>query len=64
VGGFVQAEPRYATTTAVVNAFSEVVIEVFGDAVGQHARTAIGAAALPINLPIVVAAENNVHPQS
>jgi len=62
VSGFVQAEPGYAKTTAVVNAFSEVVIDVFGDAVGQHARTAIGAAALPLNLPVVIAAEINIHP--
>jgi hypothetical protein len=61
VSGFVQAEPGYAQTTAVVNAFSEVVIEVFGDAAGQHARTAIGAAALPLNLPVVVAAELSLH---
>lgn len=61
VSGFVQAEAGYAQTTAVVNAFSEVVIEVFGDQVGQHARTAIGAAALPLNLPVVVAAELALH---
>ena len=57
VTGFVQAEPGYARTTAVVNGFSELVLEVFGGEVGQHARTAIGVAALPLNLPVVVAAE-------
>lgn len=60
VSGFVQAEPGYAKTTAIVNAFSEVIIDVFGDTVGQHARTAIGAAALPLNLPVVIAAEISV----
>lgn len=57
VSGFVQAKPGYDRTTAVVNAFSEVVIEIFGDTAGQHARTAIGVAALPLDLPVVVAAE-------
>jgi len=57
VTGFVQAEPGYAKTTAVINGFSELVLDVFGDEVGQHARTAIGVAALPLNLPVVVAAE-------
>jgi enamine deaminase RidA (YjgF/YER057c/UK114 family) len=57
VTGFVQAEPGYAKTTAVVNGFSELVLDVFGGEVGQHARTAIGVAALPLNLPVVVAAE-------
>jgi enamine deaminase RidA (YjgF/YER057c/UK114 family) len=64
VSGFVQAQPGYAQTTAVVNAFSEVVIAVFGAQVGQHARTAIGVAALPLNLPIVVAAELSLHAQT
>jgi enamine deaminase RidA (YjgF/YER057c/UK114 family) len=57
VTGFVQAEPGYARTTAVLNSFSEVVLDVFGASVGAHARTAIGVAALPLNLPVVVAAE-------
>ncbi len=64
VSGFVQAEPGYAQTTAVVNAFSETVIEIFGVVAGQHARTAIGVAALPLNLPLVVAAEIGLHPPS
>lgn len=62
VTGFVQAHPGYAQTTAVINAFSELVLEVFGDEVGQHARTAIGVAALPLNLPVVVAAELSLAP--
>jgi enamine deaminase RidA (YjgF/YER057c/UK114 family) len=57
VTGFVQAQPGYAATTAIINSFSQVVIDVFGTRVGQHARTAIGVAALPQNLPVVVSAE-------
>jgi len=57
VTGFVQAEPGYDRTTAVLNSFSEVVLDVFGPSVGRHARTAIGVAALPLDLPVVVAAE-------
>jgi enamine deaminase RidA (YjgF/YER057c/UK114 family) len=57
VSGFVQAEPGYAQTTAVINAFSETIVAVFGEQVGSHARTAIGVAALPLNLPVVIAAE-------
>ena len=62
VTGFVQAQPGYAQTTAVINGFSELVIDVFGDAIGQHARTAIGVVALPLNLPVVVAAELSLAP--
>ncbi len=57
VTGFVNAVPGYTQTTAVLNAFSEIVLQVFGPVVGEHARTAIGAVALPLNLPVVVAAE-------
>ncbi|PRY50262.1 enamine deaminase RidA (YjgF/YER057c/UK114 family) [Geodermatophilus tzadiensis] len=57
VTGFVQAEAGYPKTTAVLNSFSEVVLDVFGPSIGQHARTAIGAAALPLDLPVIVAAE-------
>ncbi|MFP5345440.1 MAG: RidA family protein [Actinomycetes bacterium] len=62
VTGFVQAEPGYPHTTAVLNAFSEVVLDVFGPRAGAHARTAIGVAALPLNLPVVVAAELHLAP--
>ncbi len=61
VTGFVQAEPGCAGTTAVLNSFSDVVLGVFGS-VGEHARTAIGVAALPLNLPVVVAAELHLSP--
>lgn len=57
VSGFVQAEPGYAMTTAVLNGFSDVVLDVFGTTIGEHARSAIGVVALPLNLPVVVAAE-------
>lgn len=57
VNGFVNAEPGYAFSTAVMNGFSEVVLDVFGEEVGAHARTAIGVCALPLNLPVVAAAE-------
>jgi hypothetical protein len=55
-----RAEPGYPRTTAVLNSFAEVVLDVFGPAVGQHARTAIGVAALPLDLPVVVAAELHI----
>jgi hypothetical protein len=48
----------------VLNAFSEVVLDVFGSTIGDHARTAIGVAALPLNLPVVVAAELQITPPS
>jgi enamine deaminase RidA (YjgF/YER057c/UK114 family) len=57
VNGFVNADPGYAQTTLVLNLFSKVIIEVFGSDIGAHARTAIGLATVPLNLPLVVSAE-------
>jgi hypothetical protein len=57
VQGFVNADAGYPQTTAVLNPFSELVVRVYGPDIGAHARTAIGAQALPLNLPVVIAAE-------
>ncbi|MEQ3551662.1 RidA family protein [Pseudonocardia nematodicida] len=56
VNGFVNADPGYGQTTAVLNPLSDLLLDVFGD-VGQHARTAIGVGALPLNLPVIASAE-------
>jgi enamine deaminase RidA (YjgF/YER057c/UK114 family) len=57
VNGFVNADPGYAQTTLVLNPFSDVIRDVFGPDIGAHARTAIGVATVPLNLPLVVSAE-------
>lgn len=57
VSGFVNAEPEYRQTTLVMNGFSDLLLELFGPEVGQHARSSIGVAALPNNVPVIVAAE-------
>ncbi len=57
VNGFVNADPGYDRTTLVLNPFSELILALFGAEVGAQARTVIGVAALPLNLPVVVSAE-------
>jgi enamine deaminase RidA (YjgF/YER057c/UK114 family) len=57
VNGFVNADPGYPQTTLVLNPLSELILELFGTDIGAHARTAIGVAAVPLNLPLVVSAE-------
>jgi hypothetical protein len=37
-------------------------MDAFGPSVGEHARTAIGVAALPLDLPVVVGAELHLAP--
>jgi enamine deaminase RidA (YjgF/YER057c/UK114 family) len=53
--GLVNCAPGFNKTPAVVNGFSELVLEVWGDA-GHHARSAIGASELPFDWPVEVEA--------
>jgi enamine deaminase RidA (YjgF/YER057c/UK114 family) len=57
VSGYVNAEPGFAQTTAVINPVSELLVRLFGTDAGAHARSAIGVAALPLDLPVIVSAE-------
>lgn len=49
VFGMVNAEPGFTDHPQVINGFSELMIEVFGDR-GQHARSAVGMSSLPWNI--------------
>ncbi len=57
VSGMVNVAPGFTETTSVINGCSNLLLEVFGPEVGAHARTAIGMAMLPLNLPVIIAAE-------
>jgi enamine deaminase RidA (YjgF/YER057c/UK114 family) len=57
VSGMVNAEPGYGQTTNVINGFSDLILELYGPDIGQHARTAVGVAALPLNNAVIIAAE-------
>lgn len=46
VNGYVNAVPGFADSPKVINGFSDLMIEVFGDA-GRHVRAAIGVSGLP-----------------
>jgi enamine deaminase RidA (YjgF/YER057c/UK114 family) len=55
VVGYVNCTPGFPHTFLVVNGFSELILELWGEA-GRHARAAPGVAALPFDIPIVVEA--------
>ena len=54
VGGFVNCAPSFTAIPGVVNGASELLIKVFGDINGKHARTAVGVAELPLNAPVEI----------
>lgn len=53
--GLVNSAGDFSNQPAVINGFSDLMVEVFGRR-GQHARSAMGAYALPQNVPVVVEA--------
>ena len=55
--GMVCAAPGFTAFTVLMNGASSVLAEAFGPEVGDHARVAIGVAALPFNVPIEIEAE-------
>ena len=53
VVGFVASAPGFNGQPQVINGASELLIEVLGED-GKHARSAIGVAELPLNVPVEV----------
>ncbi len=53
VNGYVNSVAGFADSPKVVNGFSDLMIEVFGDA-GRHVRAAIGVSGLPRNAVVEV----------
>jgi enamine deaminase RidA (YjgF/YER057c/UK114 family) len=54
--GLVQCAPGFDRPPAVINGFTDLVLEVWGPDAGRHARSAIGAAQLPFDVPVEVEA--------
>jgi enamine deaminase RidA (YjgF/YER057c/UK114 family) len=53
--GFVNCGEGFNATPSVINGFSDLVLELWGDA-GRHARSAIGSGELPFGIPVEVEA--------
>jgi len=43
--------------TPVINGFSKTISDVFGPEIGRHARSAVGMASLPFDIPVEIEAE-------
>lgn len=53
VVGFVASDPSFTGQPGVINGASELLAQVFGEA-GNHARSAVGVAVLPLDSPVEV----------
>ena len=52
--GMVNADPDFQKTPQVINGFSDLMVEVFGETAGKHARSAVGMATLPNGIPVEI----------
>jgi enamine deaminase RidA (YjgF/YER057c/UK114 family) len=53
VVGFVASDPSFTGQPGVINGASELLGEIFGEA-GEHARSAVGVAVLPLDSPVEI----------
>lgn len=51
--GMVNSAPDFGQQPAVINGFSDLMVEVFGDA-GKHARSAVGMGSLPNQIAVEI----------
>ncbi len=61
VCGVVNATPDFTDHTAVIDAASDVFVQVFGER-GEHARLAVGVSSLPVGLALEIEATVAVYP--
>ena len=55
--GMVNVAPGFDRMPAVINGFTDLSLAVYGEARGAHARSAVGMASLPFNIPVEIEAE-------
>ena len=57
VFGMVNTSPDFNVYPAVINGFSDLILELYGRERGDHARSAVGLAGLPFGTPVEIEAE-------
>lgn len=62
--GLVRSTPATTDHPAVINGFSELMRDVFGEQAGVGARSAVGAASLPAGMAVEIEAVFEIKPAS
>jgi enamine deaminase RidA (YjgF/YER057c/UK114 family) len=52
--GMVHSAEGFGQQPQVINGFSDLIVEVFGEQIGKHARSAVGMAELPSGIPVEI----------
>ena len=55
--GMVHSADGFGQQPQVINGCSDLLVDVFGTAIGKHARSAVGMAELPFGVPVEIEAE-------
>ncbi len=55
--GMVNSAPGFQQQPSVINGFSDLILELYGPETGAHARSAVGLAELPFNIPVEIEGE-------
>ena len=58
----VNSASGFKNQPAVINGFSDLIIDVWGKEAGRHARSAVGLAELPFGIPVEIEAEVQIKP--
>lgn len=54
LGGFVNCEADFTDQSLVINAASDLMVEVLGEEIGKHARFAVAAPSLPAGFAVEI----------
>jgi len=57
VFGMVNVAPGFQRMPAVINGFTQLIVDLWGPERGAHARSAVGLAELPFGIPVEIEAE-------
>ncbi len=57
VFGMVNSAPGFDRQPNVINGFSDLILDLYGPDAGDHARSAVGMAELPLGIPVEIEAE-------
>jgi len=63
VGVFVASELGFGDQPKIANGCSDLLVKIFGQTVGQHARAAVGVSALPLNVPVEIEFIFEINPE-
>ncbi|MBI1757442.1 MAG: RidA family protein [Fimbriimonas ginsengisoli] len=55
--GMVNSAPGFNRQPNVINGFSDLIVDLYGPERGRHARSAVGMAQLPFDIPVEIEGE-------